>query len=684
MGDLIVKRSYTLGPEDILTVDKINLMATPIVELALSDPVNDQNFLRNGNFYSSFWTTPAGKSCPVNVWTGNANYWLVRPQGAAVTTLRSSTVPDQFSLFSHEIQGAVSVSTCEIAQQINGDLSATMRRKCTFSGYLYNVTGLTMSPNLKIYTCDAFNNFNTVTLRLTVNLQTVPNATWIFCTATVDLSSATTVPNVANGLLVSVELPSGSINDPSKNVLFSRLKFQIGEIATEFVDDTSLFVTAPSVDSTMLQDGCIARPSLFLPNVVPVGAYQSQSIRSGDIGVGQVKAINLDPGISTTTSAGFTVPAINSNVAITMTSVTGISAGLLLSIAGAGSYATVSLAGNVVTATNTGAAGNAAAGTVINSGAAVTTSGNAVIGGLGYTPINKAGDTAVGIIDHAVDTVVGAGSAAGSGVIIEGTEANKANDGYFPAIGFKRGTTGNTRAVGLAVDGRLKTVDQANVVGYLLDSVHQVDTASIQDKAVTLAKLADSLVSLLIPPGLIHVFAGPNIPSGWLVCDGTQYLQSQYPALYSAIGSYYGAGGSGASAWFNVPDLRGRSPIGYVNTAVGGITARTFGSLGGAETHVLTIGELPAHNHPATDSGHTHPMIDNHYHTYVNPVGGSVGLQGGAGSYYSPVGTANTTTTQGQLAVGSGTANISIQSAGSGTAHTIMQPFTVMYFIIKT
>src|SRR4029077_7020351 len=182
-----------------------------------------------------------------------------------------------------------------------------------------------MSPVLNIYTCDAFNNFNTITLRSTINLQTAPNATWVLMTSTIDLSSMT---NVANGLLIAIQLPAGAINDPSKNVLFSRLKFQIGELATEFVDDPSLFVSAPSVDSTMLQDGCIARPSLFLPNVVPTGAYQAASIKSGDIANGQVMAADLDSGtVLTTTAVNFTVPAVNANVNVTVTSAASISSG---------------------------------------------------------------------------------------------------------------------------------------------------------------------------------------------------------------------------------------------------------------------------------------------------------------------------------------------------------------------
>jgi microcystin-dependent protein len=681
MADLTVRPSYVFGPRDILDAAKLNLLATPVVELALEDPVNDQNYVRNGNFYSSFWTTPAGVSCPINVWTSNASYWLVRPQGAAVTYLRSPTVPDQFSLYTAEIQGAVSVTTVEIGQQINGDLSATLRRNCTFSGNIYNSTGLTMSPVLNIYTADAFNNFSTITLRTTVNLQTCSNATWTYVSATVDVSTLT---NAANGLLVAIQLPSGAINDPAKNVLFSRLKFQIGEIATEFVDDVSLFVQAPSVDSTMLQDGCIARPSLFLPNVIPTGTYQAKSIKSGDIGDKEIKTANLDTGISTATAANFTVPAVGANVLITMVSAAAFSAGLSFTVQGAGSYQTVSIAGNVVTAQNLGIAGNAAPGTVINSGANVTTGQNAVIGCLGFTPINKSGDTGIGKLESTVDTVVGTSSPATAAVVVHGTSANANNTGYFPAISFDRPSV-KSRAIGLSTTGRFQTVDQAGGTGYLLDTVTGVDTNSYQDGSITLQKLATTLVNILIAPGTIHAFAGSGVPSGWLWCDGSAVSRTTYAALYAAIGVLWGIGNG--TTTFNLPDLRGRAPIGYCNTPATGITSRAYAERLGEETHVITTAELAVHTHGVTDPTHYHVIEQSaHTHGYVNPTAGTVTVAGGSNPIYQPGGSTQTAAAVAGTGsfVDAAATGIALQNTGSGAAHNNMMPYAVLSYIIKT
>jgi microcystin-dependent protein len=67
--------------------------------------------------------------------------------------------------------------------------------------------------------------------------------------------------------------------------------------------------------------------------------------------------------------------------------------------------------------------------------------------------------------------------------------------------------------------------------------------------------LVQEVVRALCPPGTIVAFGGVNIPSGWLLCDGTSYSRTVYPRLFSAIGT--ACGNSGGTNNFNLPDLRG-------------------------------------------------------------------------------------------------------------------------------
>lgn len=61
-----------------------------------------------------------------------------------------------------------------------------------------------------------------------------------------------------------------------------------------------------------------------------------------------------------------------------------------------------------------------------------------------------------------------------------------------------------------------------------------------------------------MPIGSIISFAGEDIPTGWLVCDGNAVASADYSDLYNVIGTKYG----GNATNFNLPDFRGRVPVG--------------------------------------------------------------------------------------------------------------------------
>lgn len=103
------------------------------------------------------------------------------------------------------------------------------------------------------------------------------------------------------------------------------------------------------------------------------------------------------------------------------------------------------------------------------------------------------------------------------------------------------------------------------------------------------------------PAGAMMPFAGAAAPSGWLLCYGQAVSRSTYSVLFSVIGTTYGAGDG--SSTFNLPDFRGRTPIGKDNmggteaNVVTNANADVLGGKGGEENHTLTVEEIPPHHH---------------------------------------------------------------------------------------
>ena len=91
----------------------------------------------------------------------------------------------------------------------------------------------------------------------------------------------------------------------------------------------------------------------------------------------------------------------------------------------------------------------------------------------------------------------------------------------------------------------------------------QIAGATITSNEIAPGTINASLLSpsfaldTVIPPGTVQAFAGANTPAGWLLCDGSAVSSAQYPRLYSAISTNWGAGFPASTNNFNLPDLRG-------------------------------------------------------------------------------------------------------------------------------
>lgn len=173
----------------------------------------------------------------------------------------------------------------------------------------------------------------------------------------------------------------------------------------------------------------------------------------------------------------------------------------------------------------------------------------------------------------------------------------------------------------------------------------------------------DSLQTLPggLPAGSIIQWGGATAPVNWLLCDGSAVSRTTYASLFAAVGTSYGTGDG--TTTFNLPDLRGRVPVGKNGGSFG-----TLGATGGAETVAITQAQLPA-------------------------VTGDVRLHGGetGSSLWQPTGVFSTSDIYSQYKIPGGSSAgatsvgplLKFNNGGQGQAHNNLQPYQVVNYIIK-
>lgn len=148
--------------------------------------------------------------------------------------------------------------------------------------------------------------------------------------------------------------------------------------------------------------------------------------------------------------------------------------------------------------------------------------------------------------------------------------------------------------------------------------------------------------------GEIRMMSFQYVPRGWAACAGQLMPISQNSALFSLLGVQFGGDGRNT---FGLPDLRGRTPLHRG-------TGRIVGQVGGAETHTVSVAEMPVH---------THPVVAAATPDSLSPVGAN---------FAGPGKQAFTGTGTGPMHAGA------IAEAGGSQPHENRPPYLVVNYVI--
>jgi microcystin-dependent protein len=185
-------------------------------------------------------------------------------------------------------------------------------------------------------------------------------------------------------------------------------------------------------------------------------------------------------------------------------------------------------------------------------------------------------------------------------------------------------------------------------------------TSTTQVATTAFAMGAAALVS---PSGEIKMWPTATAPTGFLLCDGANVSRTIYAALFTVIGTTFGAGDG--TTTFTVPNFKNRFPVGAGDLY-------SVAGTGGSKDAIVV-----SHTHSITDPTHSHTVLSaDGYKLGTLPSTEATARQisngdlGVKGNFYS--------------ATAASTGITGTNSTGSSSTNANLPPYLSVYFIIKT
>jgi len=207
---------------------------------------------------------------------------------------------------------------------------------------------------------------------------------------------------------------------------------------------------------------------------------------------------------------------------------------------------------------------------------------------------------------------------AGDRIYIANASSNTANYGEFLIDNVVSDTVLDLKKADGSTDASFTTENNLSSVVHLVEQPKftRQGLTHLAGEIKLFASVSDTVINNL---GSMTYAGGTRYY--WLACNGQAVSRIVYDDLFDVIGDTFGTGNG--STTFNVPDLRGRVPVGD-DTMAGSTATRmpdsadNIGNSGGTIEETIGTANIPAHTHHNTH-GHADDLAVGNNAVTVNP-----------------------------------------------------------------